>query len=107
MLITEEVFKLAIAKIEEVAQDLKMVFRAVGESDMVSASDRVIRFLETRGFCSRSEILSHNWRNFTSNELDVILATFREAGMIYERVLGSKTLYAWKDAEDQKKKGVI
>ena len=104
MIITEEVLQLAIDKIEEVAQDLKMVFRAVGESDMASASERVIRFLETRGFCSRNEILAHNWRNFTSNELDVILATFREAGMVYERFLGNKTLYAWKESEDKKGK---
>jgi hypothetical protein len=106
LVITEPLFSKAVEKVEEVAADLKMVFRSVGESEMASASERVIRFLETRGFASRSEILAHNWRHFTSNELDVILATFREAGMIYERVLGNKTLYAWRPKEDAKAKGV-
>lgn len=98
LIITEGDLQRAIDKVEEVAKDLKIVFRAVGESDLASASDRVIRFLEIRGFASRGDILQFNWRNFTSSELDVILATFRESGLIGEKVVGNKTLYYWKDS---------
>jgi hypothetical protein len=98
LVINELDLQMSIDKVEEVAKDLKTVFRAVGESDLASASDRVIRFLETRGYASRGEILQFNWRNFTSNELDIIIATFRESGMIGERVVGKKTLYYWKDS---------
>ncbi len=98
LVINELDLQQAIDKVEDVAKDLKIVFRAVGESDLASASDRVIRFLETRGFASRGEILQFNWRNFTSNELDVIIATFRESGMIGEKIVGNKTLYYWKDS---------
>ncbi len=98
LIINELDLQMAIDKVEDVAKDLKIVFRAVGESDLASASDRVIRFLETRGFASRGEILQFNWRNFTSNELDVILATFRESGMIGEKQVGTKTLYYWKES---------
>lgn len=69
----------------------------------MDASEHVIKFMETKGFVSRNEILRHNWRHFTSNELDVIIATFREAGLIYERQVGNHTLYAWKETEDKKK----
>lgn len=97
MTINELDLQMSINKIEEVAKDLKVIFRAVGESSLASASDKVIRFLEVRGYASRGEILACNWRNFTSNELDVILATFRESGMIGERTVGAKTLYYWKE----------
>lgn len=99
--INELDLQLAIDKIEDVAKDLKIVFRAVGESDLASASDRVIRFLEGRGFASRAEIMAFNWRNFTSNELDVILATFRESNLIGEKTVGAKTLYYWKESAKQ------
>ena len=98
LVITEDDLQTSIDKVEDVAKDLKIVFRAVGESDLASASDRVIRFLETRGFASRGDILQFNWRNFTASELDVILATFREGGMIGEKNIGNKTLYYWKDS---------
>lgn len=95
LVITEQDFQLAIDKIEEVARDLKIVFRSVGESDLAGASEKVIHFLEVRGFASRAEIMAHNWRHFTSNQLDVIIATFREAGMLQEKFVGNKTLYMW------------
>lgn len=97
LLINELDLQMAIDKVEDVAKDLKIVFRAVGESDLASASDRVIRFLEARGYASKGDIMAFNWRNFTSNELDVILATFRESGMLGERTVGAKTLYFWKE----------
>jgi hypothetical protein len=95
LVITESDFQLAIDKVEEVAKDLKIVFRAVGESDLAGASEKTINFLEVRGFASRGEILACNWRHFTSNQLDVIIATFREAGMIREVTSGKSTLYQW------------
>ena len=96
--INELDFQMAVDKVEDVSKDLKVIFRAVGESTLASASDKVIRFLEARGYASRNEIMSCNWRNFTSNELDVIIATFRESGMIGERTVGNKTLYYWKES---------
>lgn len=102
LLILESDIQRGIDEVEKVASDIKIVFRAVGESSLVTASERVITFLEARGFSSRDEIMKHNWRHFTSGELDVIIATLREAGMVYERTVGNKTLYAWKEKEDQK-----
>lgn len=98
LVINEQDMSLAIEKTEEVTKDLRVVFRAVGESELVSSTDKVIRFLEVRGYASRQEILATNWRHITSNELDVIIATLREAGMLLERTVGNKTLYAWKES---------
>src|SRR6266481_723859 len=63
--ISEQDFQISIDKTEEVSKDLRLVFRAVGESTLAGASEKVIRFLEARGFASRSEILASNWRHFT------------------------------------------
>jgi hypothetical protein len=95
LVINEQDFLTAMEKTEEVQKEVAIVFRSVGESSLASASDKLINFLEVRGFASRAEILSHNWRHFTSGELDVLLATFREANMILERNVGTKTLYSW------------
>jgi len=84
---------MAIQKIDEVVEDLKMVFRSVGESTLASASEKVLRFIETKGYASRSDILARNWRHMTSGDLDIIIATFREAGTLGERTVGNQTLY--------------
>ncbi len=93
MQINEQDFQQAVDKVEEVSKDLKIVFRAVGESELTVASDKVLRFLEIRGYASRGDILQANWRHVSSEDLDRIIATFREAGMISERQVGNKTLY--------------
>lgn len=97
LVINELDLQMAIDKTEEVVEDLKVVFRAVGESTLVSASEKVIRFIEERGYASRADILARNWRHFTSADLDVIIATFREAGTIGERQVQNQTLYFIKD----------
>ena len=97
LIINELDLQIAINKVEEVAEDLKIVFRAVGESSLASASEKVLKFIEIRGYASRSDILSVNWHHMTSNDLDVIIATFREAGTLGERVVGNKTLYYVKE----------
>lgn len=103
LVISKDDLQGAIDKTEEVAGDLRIVFRSVGESEMADASEHVIKFMEYKGYVSRNDILRHNWRHFTSNELDVIIATFREAGMILERSVGTHTLYAWKETEGKQK----
>ena len=97
LVINELDLQMAIDKTEEVVEDLKIVFRAVGESTLVSASEKVLRFIEDHGYASRQQILARNWRHMTHNDLDVIIATFREAGTIGERQVQNQTLYFIKD----------
>lgn len=91
--ISKEDLELAIAKTEEVVEDLKIVFRSVGESPLVSATARVLNFIERQGYASRQEILSINWKHISDLDLDRIIATLREANVIEERNVGKRTLY--------------
>jgi hypothetical protein len=93
MLITKDDFEDAIVKTEEVARDLKIVFRAVGESELSVACDKVLRFVEAKGYATRQEIIKFNWRDISTDDLDKVLATLREGGIIGERTVGGKTLY--------------
>jgi len=91
--ISEVDLQQAIDKVEEVAEDLKVVFRAVGESDLTVVADKILKFLETKGYASRSEMMKALWRHVTSEDLDKVLMTFLEAGLISERTQGGKALY--------------
>lgn len=91
--ISKEDLELAITYTEQVAADIPKVFRAVGESTLVSATDKVLRFVETKGYATRQEILHALWRHVSSEDLDRIIVTMREAGYLGERCIGSKTEY--------------
>lgn len=93
----------AIERVENVKKTINMVFRAVGESDLVNAADRVLRFIETKGFATRSEILRANWRHISSNDLDTILQTFTQGGVLLERQQGNKVLYEATNPQGGKK----
>lgn len=93
LLINRKDIEDAIDRVEEVKKTINMVFRAVGESDLVNAADRVLRFIENKGLASRSDILRSNWRHISSNDLDTILTTFTQGGLLLERQQGNKILY--------------
>ena len=91
--ITESDYQDAITLTEDVAKDLKIVFRAVGESDLAIASEKVLRFIEARGYASRQEVLKYNWHDISADDLDKVIATLREAEIIAERTVGKKIVY--------------
>lgn len=93
MIISKEDLELAALKTQEVADDIPIIFRAVGEASLVSATDKVLRFIEMKGYAPREEILRANWRHMTSDDLDRIIVTLREGRVIEERVVKNKVLY--------------
>jgi hypothetical protein len=93
LVITEKHLETAIRAVEGVEATIGLVFRSVGESDLAVACDRVLRFVETKGYAQRSDILRANWRHISHNDLDVILATLMQAGMIREHTQGHKIMY--------------
>lgn len=97
MLIEARHFQEACAHTEQCAGDMKFVFRAVGDSDMAVVSDKVLRFIEIRGFSTKKEILSKNWRHVSTQDLDVILATLTAAGEIDQTFSGASILYTIKE----------
>jgi len=60
---------------------------------LTSATEKVLRFIENRGYAGRNEILEYNWRHVSAEDLDRVIATLREAGVISERYVGKKTVY--------------
>jgi Protein of unknown function (DUF3987) len=91
--ISEADFTTAIERVDDVLKSINLVFRAVGESDLVEASDRVLKFIELKGLATKSDIIRANWRHISSADLDVVLQTFLQGGLLLERQQGNKILY--------------
>jgi hypothetical protein len=86
-------FEEAVAMVDQCGNDLGMVFRAVGDSDLVSAADRVLRFIEIKGYASREEILAANWRHISSGDLDIVIKTLEEGRVLYSTMVGNNVIY--------------
>jgi len=93
LLINERHWTKAEIEIDKIAENLKIVFRAVGESDLSTAADKTLSFIEKKGYASKNEILFYLWRDVTRDDLDRILTTFREAGILLEKAQGNKLVY--------------
>lgn len=93
LVISVKDFSLARDAVESVAVNVPKVFRGVGESELVKATTKVLEFIEAKGFAARDEILKAHWRDVTSDDLDRVLATLKEAFIIREYTQGRKVLY--------------
>jgi hypothetical protein len=93
LLITKSHITTAVAAVREIVKDIGMVFRSVGESTMVHAVDKVLQFIELKGYCSRSDIQRALWRHVSSSDLDVILSTLTTGNMVTVKQQGPKILY--------------
>lgn len=75
----------AITMVNKCSDDLRKVFRAVGDSEAAGIMDKVLRFIEMRSkvtFVTHQDLMGALWRDVGSTQnLDVILATL-EAGRI-------------------------
>lgn len=93
LVIRKDHFAEACDRIDECSKTLKQVFRAVGDSDTAGVTDKVLRFVEMKGMCSREEILANNWRHVSNQTLDVVLTTLVAAGLLAENYIGTRILY--------------
>jgi hypothetical protein len=93
-LITERQLQTAIDAIQEVRSTISLVFRAVGESDLVAAADRVMRYVELKGYASRQDIMRACWKHVGStDQLDVILTTLTQGNILAEKMQGNKQMF--------------
>ncbi len=88
--IEESHLQQAIKLIEEVRDNVDITFRAVGESPLAVAQDRVMKFVEERGVCSAREILKYNHRHMTNEQLEVILKSLEYIGFCTVAWVGGK-----------------
>lgn len=103
LIITRQDFKKAYDAVKTVASNVPKVFRAVGESELVVAADKVLKFIEAKGFASKKELLKALWRDVTFEDLDKILASFKEGGILYEYQQGKSVMYALVEFKNQPK----
>jgi len=76
----------------DVRNDLKQVFRGCGASDMMGAADKILKFIENSGSCTINQLMGAVWRDCSRPELDVILVTLRDAGLVNETTLQNRTI---------------
>ena len=94
MIISKADFISAKQAVEQCSEDLKKVFRAVGDSELTVATEKVLRFIEMKGFTSRQEILGALWRDIGSTTvLDMILATLEQGHLVLVEDKGGKTMF--------------
>ena len=92
LVITKEEFEEAEQYTAAVRDSIKTVFRSVGSSDMVGAADKILRFIENSGTCTINQLMAAVWRECSRQELDVILVTLRDAGLIDESLINNRTV---------------
>lgn len=92
----------SIKLIEDVLSTLDITFRNVGESNMLTAMERVIDYIEATGIATRQEIAKATYRHVTDYDLDRILFTAEKSlGYISQTVVGKTTCY--KDTGQRKR----
>lgn len=91
--ITENHLTRAIGFIEEIRDNVDIVFRTVGESPLAVIQDKVYEFIKAQGLASRTEILRRNYRHMTDDQLTQVLYTLEHANMITLMQQGTQTVY--------------
>ena len=85
--------ELAKDRIDSIIVDIPRVFRATGDSDMAAAADKVLKFVEIKGFASFEDILHANYRHVSKQDLSVIIETLVAGKIIQESSQGGKQLF--------------
>jgi hypothetical protein len=80
LVISDSQLQKAIELVEEVRNNVDITFRAVGESPLAVAQDRIMKFIEQRGVCSNRELLKYNHRHVTDEQLKSILTVLEYIG---------------------------
>lgn len=87
----------AIQMVDKVTEDLKKVFRSVGDSDMAIVMDKVLRYIEVKGkitYVTRQDLMGALWRDVGSSQnLDIILATLEAGRVIKTESRSGLTIY--------------
>jgi len=87
----------AIQMVNKVCEDMKKVFRAVGDSDLAIVIDKVLRYIETKSkltYVTRQDLMAALWRDVGSSQnLDVLLATLEAGHVIRTENRSGLTVY--------------
>lgn len=99
--INEDDWLRATTMVEEAEAGMRKVFRAIGTSSFVQASDRILRYLEWKiqnpsptHQATRQELMKILWQDINgSGELDMIIEMLEQAGYMRSFVAGRHMVY--------------
>ena len=83
----------AIALVQGVLNTLDVTFRGVGESSLSEATAKVQTYIERKGSTSRRELVRDNHRHATVEDLDRILNTLCQIGIVNAYTRGGTQFY--------------
>jgi len=87
----------AIEMVNKVCEDMRKVFRAVGDSEAAVVMDKVLRYIEMKGkltYVTRQDLMGALWRDVGSSQnLDIILATLEAGHVIKTENRSGITIY--------------
>lgn len=82
-----------IDEIEKLVKDLSVVFRGTGESDLVSVADKILTFLDERGFATDKQLIRVLWRHAQEEDVRRVLSTLKAGGLVVETQHSGKMVY--------------
>lgn len=115
LVITQDDWKRAVDMVEEAEDGMRRVFRAIGTSSFVVASDRILRYLEWKAAnptpthqATRQELMKILWQDINgTGELDMVTQMLEEAGYIRIHTAGRHVVYeVVQNSNPKKAKGV-
>lgn len=93
LIIQEADMLVAIGLLTQVLNNLDKAFRGVGASPLAEATAKIQSFIESKGVCTRKEILQHNHKHVTAEDLDRILTVLVQIEFIEGKRVGDRYLY--------------
>jgi hypothetical protein len=93
LIITQWAMETAINFVDSVLLSLDSCFRGMGESPLAQAFDRIQTYIEKKGVCPRKDIIRDNMQHVHPSDLETILITLANCGVIKEIQSGGVKLY--------------
>jgi len=85
----------AIALVQGVLDTLDITFRGVGESSLSEATAKLQTYIERKGLCSRRELIRDCHRHATVEDIDRIINTLLQIGLITNKIVGGTQFYEY------------
>lgn len=96
LVIKKEHIVTAIRCLEDIEGGMPAALKEIGSSDRGVLTDTILKYIKKDGRIDRSTLLSRAWRYVDSEELDGIIATLEQAGIVEEEIRGKKRFYKYK-----------
>jgi hypothetical protein len=83
----------AIKMVQSIRDKVDLTFRSLGESPLASQQDKVLRFIEKKGFCSEADIYSRMVHDMTHVQFQQIMYILQMAQKIRKKMIGKTEMF--------------